>query len=214
MAPKSNRKSITKEEYYKLKAYQSIHNQIIILLENLELDALEITQEIDPKDSFDRYLLGGLTSDLLNNSNPKAVDDVLKLLGLVVENDKVEKKSMKDVGKVSRKKYKSGSWKGKKGVGDFNVEFDESDEMKKYLEDHTIKISPPDENIIIKGREESASLIDKDKIWLMGNILSFTGNLDGEVGSFTGNIDSGIDSKIGGFVIDKNNLNDESGAVV
>ena len=135
MTLKSNRKTITKEEYFQLSAYQNIYNQIMILLENLELDALEITQEIDPKDSFDRYLLGGLTSDLLNSNDKGAINDVLKLLGITIEHPKPENK--KDVGKVGKKKYKSGSWKGKKSV---NVDFDESDEMKKYLAEHSNKL--------------------------------------------------------------------------
>lgn len=188
MAPKSNRKSITKEEYYKLLAYQNIHNQIMILLENLELDCLEITQEIDPKDSFDRYLLGGLTSDLLNNSNPKAVDDVLRLLGLTVEDNKSEIKNKKNVGKVEKKKFKSGSWKGKKSV---NVEFDESDEMKKYLMEHSIILNeniPNNVLLFVKQNEK----IDNDN----------------ENGSFSGDIYShSKEIRIDGFIID------ESGAL-
>ena len=173
MTPKSNRKSVSKEEYYKLLAYQSIHNQIMILLENLELDALEITQEIDPKDSFDRYLLGGLTSDLLNNSNPKAVDDVLRLLGLTVEDDKAEKKSMKDIGKVEKKKFKSGIWKGKKGV---EVEFDESPEMKRYLAEHcVVTIAAPAEKFVLKN--QNPLFVENDE----GNIV-FTGTITARSG--------------------------------
>ena len=40
---------------------------------------------------------------------------------------------------MEKKKFKSGSWKGKKGV---EVDFDESPEMKKYLKEHSNSSGP------------------------------------------------------------------------
>jgi hypothetical protein len=157
---RSKRKSISRLEYYQLLSYQKVYRFLVDQLEILELESLDLTQEIDSKDSYERYLLGGITSDILLNGNQKALDDGLKLLGIVVEDEKVEKsekKNMKDIGKTNKKK--SGSKNKKKGLVDYEDNFEESPEMKRYLEEHEI-----DERVVLNnGVSDNVLLFVNDK---------------------------------------------------
>ncbi len=150
---RSKRKSISKLEYYQLLSYQKVYRFLIDQLELIELDSLDLTQEIDNKDSYERYLLGGITSDVLHTGSQKALDDGLKLLGISIEDEKVEKKNMKESGKVLKKKSRSKS--KKKGIVDYEDKFEESDEMKKYLEDNEI-----DERVVFMFVENNEKPID------------------------------------------------------
>jgi len=77
---------ISKEDYYKLRSFQNVHSHLMGVLEILELDALTITNELDIDG---RLLMGSYTADMLNVGSKEALDDVLRILGIEVEKDKV-----------------------------------------------------------------------------------------------------------------------------
>ncbi len=139
MISKSYKKIITKEEYWELVSLQNFHGMIIKLLEDIELQALEITQEIE--DEIDGNLfLGGVTSDMINGLNVESILDGLKSLNIEIEKDKVVE-NRKEMGKVSKKKkkFKSGDgWKNKEL--DKNVVVVDRPEFHSYLDDFKIPV--------------------------------------------------------------------------
>jgi len=98
---------ISREDYYKLKSYQNLHNMILIFLDSLEEKTLEITGELDKNN---QPYWGGYSADLLNTNSEQGILDVLKILGIEVEKENKVIENKKTVGKVNGKKFKSGSW--------------------------------------------------------------------------------------------------------
>ncbi len=133
MISKSYKKVITREEYYKLMNLQNFHNMIMGILESIEEQALRITEEIDENDPEGKLLFGGYTGDSINSQDLKAIDDMLGLLGIEVEKDRVVE-NKKLAGKVSKKKFKSGQWAKNKELDKF-IEVKDSPILHDYIND-------------------------------------------------------------------------------
>ncbi len=136
MISKSYKKIITKEEYYKLLSYQKTHELLMGFLEVIETESLKITQEIDENNIDNKLLYGGYTADALNIGSKEALDDMLKLLEIEVEKNKVTE-SKKEIGKVSKKKFKSGQWAKNKEL-DKSVVVIDRPEFHDYLLDFVV----------------------------------------------------------------------------
>lgn len=164
MISKSYKKIITKQEYWELVNLQNFHNMLIGLLERIELQALEITQEID-NDIDSNLFLGGITSDMINGLNSSSILDGLKSLNIEIEKDKIVE-SKKEIGRVVKKKFKSGQWAKNKEL-DKPVVVRDSPILHAYLQEFSDKSNF--ENVVMNITPSENNGFDIKNIYLIDN---------------------------------------------